>query len=157
MCYILNRKKIQEGCQIVLEDCIVFLLSKAQQRAYQTSKTILQPYGVTPVQYALLHLLWEKEGQHGAELGERLRLDSATITGLLDRLAHQGLVERKPDPKDRRVNRIYVTERGRTLEKSLTEAMKQSNQNILADFTEEETQLLKSMLVRLGFNEKKNE
>nr|WP_205762627.1 MarR family transcriptional regulator [Aneurinibacillus aneurinilyticus] len=107
-------------------------------------------HGVTPVQYALLHLLWEKDGQHGAELGERMRLDSATITGLLDRLTHSELVERRPDPKDRRMNRIHITEKGRTLEKKLKKEMEDINRTILANFTQEEADVLKNMLSRLG-------
>lgn len=134
----------------MLEDCVVFLIGKAHQRVYQISKAELQQHGVTPVQYALLRLLWEKDGQHGAELGERLRLDSATITGLLDRLTHSELVERRPDPRDRRMNRIYITEKGRTLEKKLKKEMEDINRMILADFTQEEADMLKDMLSRLG-------
>ncbi|GED12016.1 MarR family winged helix-turn-helix transcriptional regulator [Aneurinibacillus migulanus] len=134
----------------MLEDCVVFLIGKAHQRVYQISKAGLQRHGVTPVQYALLHLLWEKDGQPGAELGERLRLDSATITGLLDRLTHSELVERRPDSRDRRMNRIYITEKGRTLEKKLKKEMEDINRMILADFTQEEANVLKDMLSRLG-------
>lgn len=138
----------------MLEDCMVFLLSKAQQRVYQMGKAELQPYGITPVQYALLRLLWEKDGQSGAELGEGLRLDSATMTGLLDRLAHHELIKRHPDPKDRRVNRIYLTEQGRALERPLTEVMDSLNAMIVDGFTDEELRLCKHMLNRLGSREK---
>lgn len=78
---------------------------------------------MTPVQYALLKVLWERDGRSGAELGERLQLDSATITGVLDRLERAGLAERRADPRDRRVNRIALTAEGRALQVSLDREM----------------------------------
>src|SRR5579863_10446915 len=78
-----------------IEDCLSFYLGKAYQRVTQSAKQRLAPYGVTPAQYALLKALWDHDQQSGAELGERLLLDSATMTGLLDRLEYAGLIERK--------------------------------------------------------------
>src|SRR5687767_7221490 len=92
-----------------IEACVVFLLGKAYQHITAATKQRLAPYGITPVQFALLHVLWDQDGQSGAAVGERLQLDSATITGVIDRLVHAGLVERRPDPTDRRVNRIFLT------------------------------------------------
>ncbi|HEY8600570.1 MAG TPA: MarR family transcriptional regulator, partial [Thermomicrobiales bacterium] len=88
-----------------IEDCFVFLLGKAYQHLNQQTRQRLAPHGVTPAQYGLLELLWERDEQSGAELSERLQLDSATMTGLLDRLERAELVVRRPDGTDRRVNR----------------------------------------------------
>src|SRR5690348_8011705 len=96
-----------------IEECISFLLGKAYQQVTQDAKQRLAPYGVTPIQYAVLKLLWGEDGQSGAALGERLRLDSATMTGVLDRLAKAGLVERRPDLRDRRINHVRLTARAR--------------------------------------------
>lgn len=134
-----------------IEDCLTFLLGKAQQRSYQIGKQQLQPYGVTPVQYAMLHLLYERDGQSGAELGERLRLDSATITGLVDRMVQNDLVERRPDKRDRRVNLIFVTSRGFELREVLHQKMRESQEEVVKEFTEEEVAFLKNMLYRIGF------
>jgi len=135
-----------------IEDCLTFLLGKAQQRAYQVGKLMLQPYGVTPVQYAVLHLLWERDGQQSSELGERLRLDSATMTGLLDRLVQNGLVERRSNSKDRRVNLIHLTNRGMELKDILNDKVEQAHQEVLKDFSEEEVALLKSFLSRIALS-----
>ncbi|UFJ39409.1 MarR family transcriptional regulator [Brevibacillus humidisoli] len=133
-----------------IEDCFTFLLGKAYQRFSQIEKERLRPYGVTPVQFGLLHLLWEKDGRKGSELGERLRLDGATITGMLDRLEQSGLVERRSDPKDRRINLIYLTPKGKELEKPLNDLLDQLQAELLSDFPEEEVAFLKKMLVQLG-------
>jgi DNA-binding MarR family transcriptional regulator len=133
-----------------IEDCISFLLGKAYQQVTQDTKERLAPYDVTPVQYALLKLLWEQEGQSGAALGERLRLDSATITGVLDRLVKGNLVERRPDPQDRRINQVYLMPRGRALAEPLDQEMDAMNAAVFGQFSTEDAQRLREMLARLG-------
>ena len=54
-------------------------------------------------------------------------MDSATITGVVDRLEAGGLVERQPDKEDRRIHRLFLTKRGRSLRKPLDEAMDELN------------------------------
>src|SRR5579872_2078501 len=124
-----------------IEDCLSFYLGKAYQRVTQTAKQRLAPYGVTPVQYALLKVLWEQDNQSGAELGERLRLDSATMTGLLDRLEHGGLIKRRSHATDRRVNRVALTARGRDLQAPLDREMDEMNQAFLGEFAPSDREL----------------
>ncbi len=133
-----------------IEDCMSFLLGKAYQQVTQDAKVRLAPYGVTPVQYALLKLLWEQDGQSGAALGERLRLDSATITGVLDRLARADLVERRPDPHDRRVNHVYLTPQGRALAEPLDREMDAMNAALLGQFSPADGERLRILLAHLG-------
>ena len=133
-----------------IEDCISFLLGKAYQRVHQAAKRRLAPHGVTPVQYALLRVLWEREGQSGAELGERLQLDSATITGILDRLERAALVERRADPTDRRAQRIFVTARGRALQGPLDREMDDLNVEFLAALAPADAARLRAQLALLG-------
>lgn len=130
-----------------IEDCLSFYLGKAYQRVTQAAKQRLAPYGVTPVQYALLKVLWEKDNQSGAELSDRLLLDSATMTGLLDRLEHAGLIERRAHATDRRVNRVVLTARGRDLQEPLDREMDQMNQDFLGDFPPEQAKLLRELLM----------
>ena len=101
---------------------------------YTIGQATLGSYGVTPVQYALLKVLWERDNQNGAQLGERLLLDSATMTGLLDRLEHAGLIERQSHATDRRVNRVLLTTRGHALQVPLDREMDQLNQDFLGQF-----------------------
>src|SRR3954453_22304761 len=133
--HIFNFQFLIEGPMERIEECISFLLGKAYQQVNQASKRRLAPYGVTPVQYALLKVLAERDGQTGSELGERLLLDSATITGILDRLERAGLLERRADATDRRVHRIFVTAQGRELQSALDRAMDALNVEFLARLT----------------------
>jgi len=133
-----------------IEDCLSFLLGKAYQQVTQDAKQRLAPHGVTPVQYAVLKLLWQQDGQSGAELGERLRLDSATMTGLLDRLGKAGLVERRPDPRDRRTQHVFLTGQGRALEEPLDREMDALNAAILGRFSPADAERLWTLLAQLG-------
>ncbi|GHO98256.1 MarR family transcriptional regulator [Reticulibacter mediterranei] len=133
-----------------IEDCLSFYLGKAYQRVTQSAKRRLAPYGVTPVQYALLKVLWEQDNQSGAELGERLVLDSATMTGLLDRLEHAGLIERQAHATDRRINRVLLTARGRELQESLDREMDEMNRDFLGNIPPEEAQRLQALLTAIA-------
>jgi len=116
-----------------LEDCLSFLVGKAAQQVTKECREALAPYGVTPVQFAILKILWETDGRSGAELCQRLLLDSATVTGLVDRMETADLVARRPDPAgDRRVNRVYLTRHGAELEPALCRVMDQVNADFAA-------------------------
>lgn len=133
-----------------IEDCISFMLGKAYQHVNAAAKRRLLHYGVTPVQYAVLKVLWEYDAQSGADLGDRLQLDSATMTGVLDRLAGAGLVERQADATDRRVNRVVLTEHGRSLQRPLDQEMDALNGEIFDQLPGEDAERLRMTLRQLG-------
>lgn len=113
-----------------IDDCIAFQACKAAQELSRRSRERLSPFGVTVTQYSVLCALWERDGQSGAELGARLVFDSATVTGLIDRLQTAGLIERRPDESDRRVNRVFLTPQGWALQGPASEAMQTLNDEV---------------------------
>jgi len=133
-----------------IEDCISFLTGKAAQQVSRRARDKLAPYGITPVQYAVLRVLWEEDGRSGAEIGARLAIDSATTTGVIDRLEAAGLVSRQPDERDRRIHRAVLSERGRALQAALDGAMDALNAEIAADMSADEAVALWAGLRRLG-------
>lgn len=84
----------------------------AFNRAY---KPHLDALGLTYPQYLVMLVLWEGDGTTVKEIGERLHLDSGTLTPLLKRLEAAGLVSRRRDATDERQVRIGLTEAGRSL------------------------------------------
>ena len=116
-----------------IEDYIIFLMAKAFQHTNKCAKDALRPFGVTPTQYAVLSVLWEKDGRSGVEIAGRVILDSAAITGLLDRMVSTDLITRKPDEDDGRVNRIWLTNKGSGLEKELTQIIDKLDDQFRAD------------------------
>lgn len=77
-------------------------------------------HGATRAQWAVLSRLNLNEGMKQSELAELLDLQPISLTRLLDRLAENGLIERRPDPNDRRVNRLYLMPAARPLLDELT-------------------------------------
>jgi DNA-binding MarR family transcriptional regulator len=132
-----------------IEDCLIFLLSKANQQVQQLTRDRLEPHGITPTQYAVLRVLWEQDGQTAAALGERLQLDAATLVGVLDRLSQAALIKRQPDTKDRRVNHIILTPKGKTLEKLLAPNIAHINRTVESRFSKQDVKKLRKLLSEL--------
>lgn len=90
---------------------VAFLLAKCLQRAHAVSRPVLEPLGITPQQMVLMLALLEADGLAQAEIAERLGVDRTTTMQMIDRLERNGIVARRRDPQDRRVQRVYLTER----------------------------------------------
>jgi DNA-binding MarR family transcriptional regulator len=75
----------------------------------------LETHGLSLPQFDILATLQRSEGITQQELAERLLVTKGNICGMIDRMEASGWVERRPDPDDRRANRLFVTRRGRAL------------------------------------------
>jgi DNA-binding MarR family transcriptional regulator len=103
----------------------------------------IAPHGVTRGQFPVLLVLWEREGATQAGLAERLAVEQPTMANTLKRMERDGLIERVPDPNDRRQALINLTPRGRGLEEALTASAREANAAALAGLSpEERTQFL---------------
>jgi DNA-binding MarR family transcriptional regulator len=129
-----------------LPDCTIFLLAKAYQKAHALFKQRLAPYGLTTMQHLVLEGLWHAEGQTAAELGKLLVLDKATLSGVLERLSEAGWIDKRPDPGDRRVVRLYPARRAERQKAELIALRTRANEELLAVFSPEEQVLLKRFL-----------
>jgi DNA-binding MarR family transcriptional regulator len=127
-------------------DCIVFLLAKAYQRAHANIKRRLGAYGLTPVQNIVLEALRCEEGISAGDLGNRLVLDNATLSGVLDRMSEKGWIVKQTDSEDKRVLRIYLSERAKELHDQLAREREEANEEILRQLSIEERLLLKRLL-----------
>lgn len=90
----------------------VYAASHAFARAY---RPLLEALGLTYPQYLVMLVLWERDGLTVRAVGDRLGLDSGTLTPLLKRLAAAGLVTRTRDASDERQVLISLTPAGRAL------------------------------------------
>lgn len=99
-----------------LDDQLCFALYAASRRVVQAYQPLLAPLGLTYPQYLVMLVLWEEDGASVKRLGERLQLDSGTLTPLLKRMEAAGLLTRARDRADERVVRIRLTAEGRALE-----------------------------------------
>jgi DNA-binding MarR family transcriptional regulator len=128
------------------DDCIIFLLAKAYQKAHGEFKKRLQSYGLTPIQHLILESLWTEDGLSAGDICRLLVLDGATVSGVLDRLVAGGWVLKKMDKDDKRVVRIFLSPKGRDLKPELSKERNQINEDLLQTFTLEERILLKRLL-----------
>ena len=128
------------------DDCIIFLLAKAYQKAHGNFKKRLHTYGLTPIQHLILEVLWREDGLSAGDIGKKLVLDGATLSGVLDRLAAGGWVLKRSDVEDKRVQRIFLTSKSKELRPKLSQARDQTNEDLLRPFSLEEKVLLKRFL-----------
>ncbi|GAB6095017.1 hypothetical protein JCM14469_12690 [Desulfatiferula olefinivorans] len=137
--------------RIKYNDCIVFLIAKANQNAQRILKERLKKYGLTTVQGLILGELFEEDGVTASDIGSRLVLDNATVSGVLDRLLEKGWIKKVADTKDKRVQKIYLTSKEDTqLIRQLFDARKQANEAVLKKLSLEEQLLLKRFLKDLA-------
>ncbi|MGE3364162.1 MAG: MarR family winged helix-turn-helix transcriptional regulator [Rhizobiaceae bacterium] len=100
-----------------LDQHICFALYSASAMLTRLYRPLLEPLNLTYPQYLAMLVLWEKCPRTVGELGEALRLDSATLTPLIKRLEAAGYVTRRRDPADERRVLIAPTPAGQALHK----------------------------------------
>ncbi len=96
----------------------LYACARAVTRRY---KPCLDAIGLTYTQYITMLVLWEQRRATSKTLGERLYLDSGTLTPVLKKLEEKGLVTRARDPHDERNLMVALTDRGATLEAAAAE------------------------------------
>lgn len=128
------------------EDCIFFQLAKAAQTGSRFWSQKVAALNLTATQAMVLRFLFDRDEVTSSELGSRTELDSATLTGVLDRLEAAGIAERKPSPTDRRAIHIHLTERGKEVGKEVSRLMGLANAEFLGGMNPSEEKELKRLL-----------
>lgn len=100
---------------LALDRQLCFALYSASLAMTKVYKPLLEPLGLTYPQYLVMLVLWESDGPTVSQLGQRLALDSGTLTPLLKRLEALGFVQRQRDAGDERRVLVHLTAQGRTL------------------------------------------
>jgi DNA-binding MarR family transcriptional regulator len=136
----------ERNCMPHYEDCVVFLLAKAYQKAHSNLKRRLAPYGLTPIQFLVLEAVKDNGGVSAGDLGKRLTLDSATLSGVLDRLAEKGWIVKKSAEQDRRSLRIDLGPRIARDPVPVPEIRENTNYEVMVNLSEAEKALLKRLL-----------
>jgi DNA-binding MarR family transcriptional regulator len=129
--------------------CIFFQLAKLHQLANRFLGQKVSVLGITPVQAMILGFLGAEDGLTSADLGKRIELDSATLTGLLDRLEGAEMIVRQANPDDRRSILIHLTEKGRTVATEAIRLIEEANREFLADLNTEEEDGFRAVIRKL--------
>ena len=100
---------------LALDNQLCFALYVCSKEVIRKYQPLLEPLNLTYTMYITLLCLWEKEGVTVKELGQRLYLDSGTLTPLLKKMENQNLITRSRSKDDERTVYINLTEEGRAL------------------------------------------
>ena len=105
----------QDYSNLNLDHQLCFLVYSTNLALNQLYRKLLTPLGLTYPQYLVMLVLWEKDGLTVSEIGEKLFLESSTLTPLLKKLQSNGTVNRERSTKDERQVIISLTAAGQAL------------------------------------------
>lgn len=118
-----NRDALKKD--LVLDKQLCFALYGASLAFTRTYKPLLEPLGLTYPQYLAMMVLWEEDHLAVKALGQKLGLDSGTLSPLLKRLEQADYVKRQRDAKDERQVTVSLTQKGRDLQDQAVDVMAQ--------------------------------
>jgi MarR family transcriptional regulator, organic hydroperoxide resistance regulator len=108
-----------------------------------------QPLGLTIIEWYILRALYERDGQHASELARAVGRAATSFTPNLDKLQQKGLIERRPDPADRRAVHIYLTKDAEKYRKDLMATAAKLDEQIRALFGAEDFETFLNVLTML--------
>lgn len=129
---------------------ICFKLSRAMRKVQRYYESNLASLEITPVQFYVLSALWEMNGVKFKELAQKLSMDGATLTGILDRLERQGFVKRESDPQDRRSLLVFLAEKALRHRAEFNRLAENLDNEIRNQFAEEDFSVFLRMLDQIG-------
>ncbi len=110
---------------------------------FQKHYKAMAEIGVYPGQMPFFKLLSEESGLSQREIAEKLHVSPPSVTVSIKRMEKNGIVERKPDEKDQRITRIYLTEKGKKINMQVREALHKIEEELFAGFEDGEIYLLR--------------
>jgi len=134
------------------KDTIGFLLNDAARLMRKDFERRTRSLGLTRAQWQALFHLARNEGCNQATLADLLEVEPITLARLVDRLAAGGLVERRPDPGDRRARLLFLGARAHPLLEQLRALGAETREVALAGIDEDERTLLMTLLTKMRAN-----
>lgn len=134
---------------------IVTLLSSVKTQASDLIMDELKKSGVkgiSPSHGFILHSLFKRDGLMMREINEKINKRKNTVTVLIEKLVSLGYIEKKSDIQDKRITRIFLTEKGRSFEKVFRDVSKTLIEKIYSGFTEGEKSKIMMLLEKIRKN-----
>lgn len=113
-------------------------LDIALRNTDQVFRRVIQPLGLTVIEWYILRALYQKDGQHASDLAQSVGRAATSFTPNLDRLSEKEFVERRPDPQDRRAVCIFLTEKGVELKDEVLKLADQIDGDVAGQFEEDD-------------------
>ena len=134
------------------KETVGYMLAQACKLHRQRADVLLNEIGLHVGQEMILGALWDNEGVTQTELADLLLIQPATVTNALRRLEREGYVDRREDPDDQRISRVFSTEEGRNLKGAIQEKWGQLERESFGGLTAEEGLLLRRLLLQVYQN-----
>ncbi|MDZ4765071.1 MAG: MarR family transcriptional regulator [Chloroflexota bacterium] len=131
-----------------ISDSISFVLMEVCKLRRAISDTMLNEIGLHVGQEMFFVSLLQEEGATQSEIADRLHVQRATVTNMLQRLEHSGWIERRGDKVDQRVLHVYLTESGRALQYQLQQVWREIEDQTTQGMTLEERLLFRRLLLQ---------
>ncbi len=135
-----------------IQDYIGFQVLQVHKAHRQRAEAALNKLGMHTGQEMILLQLWIEEGIPQSQLAASMEVEPPTATKMLQRMERAGLIERRPDPEDARVSRVYLTAHGRALEQPVLNVWKQLEAQMVAGLSLTEQTLLHRLLMQVLTN-----
>jgi DNA-binding MarR family transcriptional regulator len=135
-----------------LWDSVGVAVRLVQIAAYKDFEENARAFGQAPRYFGLLALIQTNPGLSQTQLAASLHLVRASLVPILDKLSAAGLLERRPDANDKRINRVWLTPKGEKLMIRLGRASDAHEERMTAGFSAAERQTLLSYLQRMDSN-----
>lgn len=134
------------------QESLGFLLTDNLRLTRRIAARYFEQYNMTLAQARALLGVFRWQGIRQVDLADFMEIQPISLARLLDQLAESGLIERRPDPKDRRAFQLYLTPAAAPMVKLINDASREFQAKALAGFTEEQKEGLLSGLNKLREN-----
>jgi DNA-binding MarR family transcriptional regulator len=109
----------------------------------------MRKHGLHLGQNLLLAVLWEEEGRTPGQIAAAVEVTTPAVVKMANRMVSSGLIERRPDGHDNRLVRLWLTDRGRALQRPVEHERQRLEARLTADLTAEERQMLLTALAKV--------
>lgn len=132
-----------------LNDCMGFITNIASKKLSEEFNRRLESYGVTRVNWIAIYYIGENNGISQRELSNKMDVNESSIARLLDRMEKEEFTIRTKDPKDRRTTRIFLTDKGKSLRKSLIPLAEEFQNDVTRELSADELEVFKKVLEKM--------
>ncbi len=119
----------------------------------QIFRQVVQPLGLTVIEWYILRALYQQDGRHASDLAQAVGRAATSFTPNLDRLTDKNLVERRADPQDRRAVCIHLTDEGLKMKDDVNAAAERIDSEMKKQFSQDEFNRFLGVLSNLQTDE----
>lgn len=142
---------VHEAATTALDGDLSFLIARANALSIAAGNAALASFGLKVRSYSVLSMTAEPAGPSQREISDHLRLDPSQVVALVDELQRRGLVERRPDVRDRRANVVVATREGRLLLDDARTSVIAAEHALHAQISDDERSTLVRLLRKIAF------